>query len=64
MNKERSCFMLTNIGSEIYVLGGYDGYECLREVEKIDIAEEEPKFIEMKKLSHPVKNGFCHRIDD
>jgi len=29
--------MLSNIGSEVYILGGFDGYECLREVERIDL---------------------------
>ena len=37
MHKERSCFMSTLVNNKIYVLGGYDGYECLNEVEMIDL---------------------------
>lgn len=28
--KERSCFMMTSVDqSQLYILGGFDGYECL-----------------------------------
>lgn len=30
--------MLSKNGSEVYIMGGFDGYECLREVEKIDLS--------------------------
>ena len=39
MIRERSCFMMSRVGeSQVYVLGGFDGYECLREVERIDLS--------------------------
>lgn len=49
--------MLSSIGSEVYILGGYDGYECLREVEKVDLSDENPQFKTLKNLTHPIKNG-------
>ncbi|CDW79805.1 kelch-like protein 12-like [Stylonychia lemnae] len=54
----RSCFMLSNIESEVYILGGYNGYECLREVEKIDLSQDNPQSVILKNLYHPVKNGY------
>jgi len=33
--------MMTSVNeSKLYVLGGFDGYECVREVEAIDLAED------------------------
>ncbi len=30
--------------NEVYVLGGFNGWECMREVEKVDLSLEDPKF--------------------
>eukprot|EP00347_Sterkiella_histriomuscorum_P001745 403370852 len=60
LQKERSCFMLSRIGSEIYIMGGFDGYECIREVEKIDLSQSEQQSIKLKNMSHPVKNGVSY----
>jgi len=44
----------------VYVLGGWDGYDCLRSVEKADLAKgESVRFKETKPLLSPVKNGCC-----
>jgi hypothetical protein len=58
MIRERSCFMMSRVGeSQVYVMGGFDGYESLREVERIDLSLESPKFEELKPMHSPVKNG-------
>lgn len=49
---------------EVYILGGFNGWECLREVEKIDLSHHEPRFEQLKSLSHPIKNGQCFFRDD
>ena len=62
--KNRSCFMMSNIGSHVYIMGGYDGYECLRDVERIDMSQESPKFEKMKDLCCPLKNSVSFMRDD
>jgi hypothetical protein len=32
--------MMSNIGQTLYILGGFDGYECLKEVERIDLSKD------------------------
>jgi hypothetical protein len=57
--------MLSNIGSQVYILGGFDGYECLREVERIDLSIPTPTFQKLRNLSTPIKNGasYYHEKD-
>jgi N-acetylneuraminic acid mutarotase len=54
------------IGSQLYVLGGFDGYSPLLSVEKCDLTQEEVKFTEMprsNRLMSPLKNAvsFVHK---
>lgn len=51
--------MSTIVGSKIYVLGGYDGYESLNKVEVIDLKEENPQSKELKPMMMRIKNGSC-----
>jgi len=45
-------------------LGGFDGYECLREVERIDLASAAKGYSltseKLKSLSQPIKNGVSY----
>jgi hypothetical protein len=52
--------MLSSLGDHLYILGGFDGYDCLREVERIDISNELPKTECLRNLSHPIKNGVSY----
>ena len=50
--------MLSTFGAHLYLLGGFDGYDCLREVERVDLATQESH--RLKILSHPIKNGVSY----
>jgi hypothetical protein len=50
--------MLSSLGSYLYILGGFDGYECLREVERVDLVSQTT--VPLKSLSHPIKNGVSY----
>jgi hypothetical protein len=39
----------------LYLLGGFDGYDCLRDVERVDLRTMKSE--RRRGLSHPVKNG-------
>jgi N-acetylneuraminic acid mutarotase len=58
LNKGRSCFMLSTFGPHLYLLGGFDGYDCLRDVERVDLSTQETQVL--KSLSHPIKNGVSY----
>ena len=50
------------IGHNLFVMGGWDGYDCLKSVEKANLSEETPRFSELPRenfLIDPVKNGCC-----
>ena len=50
------------VGSNLFVMGGWDGYDCLSSVEKADLAEDAPTFSQLPRensLVGPVKNGQC-----
>ena len=53
-------------GNHLYVLGGWDGIDCLNIIEKADLNSNTPTFTQLEKgsgLQGPVKNGTCC-IDD
>ena len=50
--------MLSPLGQYLYLLGGFDGYECLREVERIDLMAQTTQ--PLRSLSHPIKNGVSY----
>mmetsp|Transcript_6457 Transcript_6457/g.4580 ORF Transcript_6457/g.4580 Transcript_6457/m.4580 type:complete len:199 (+) Transcript_6457:114-710(+) len=47
------------VGSKLYVMGGFDGYGCLRDIEMVDLSDEKPQFNQIKPpgLFDPIKNG-------
>lgn len=49
--------MLSRVDTMLYILGGYDGYDCLKDVERIDFTKDPPHFEKLKNLTSPVKNG-------
>lgn len=52
--------MMTQVENYLYVLGGYDGYECLNTVERIRIEDGNKGKVEMlKSMNIRVKNGSC-----
>lgn len=62
LNKERSCH--ASVYSEklkrLYVFGGFDGWECLNEVEMLDLSEAKKgkgNFTMLDKLPFRFKNG-------
>ena len=47
--------------NKLYVLGGFDGWECLADVEVLDffnLNAENPKFEVLPKMMSRVKNGI------
>ena len=55
--------MLSSVGTYLYLMGGFDGYECLRDVERIDLASPVPRIETLKSLNCPIKNGVCYYRD-
>ena len=54
------------LGSHLYILGGWDGIDCLNIIEKTDLSKKEPALTQLEKgsgLQGPVKNGACC-VDD
>ena len=50
------------VGHNLFVMGGWDGYDCLESVEKANLIEENPTFLKLPRensLLGPVKNGCC-----
>lgn len=52
--------MLSYLHPYLYVLGGYDGYDCLRDVERLNLSLTNPSFEILPPLSHPIKNGLAY----
>ena len=53
-------------GDTLYVLGGWDGFDCLSSIEKADLSAKDPTFTQLNRnssLQGPVKNGACF-VDD
>jgi len=61
LNKERSCHMsvYSEKQNKLYVLGGFDGWECLKEVEVVDLSVDTPKFEAIPDMESRVKNGVA-----
>ena len=59
--KERSCHMsaYSQKQNRLYVMGGFDGYESLNEMEFVDLNEPEPKFEALPDMPSRIKNGFA-----
>lgn len=53
--KGRSCHMSALAGERLFVLGGFDGWESLNEVEAL--VQSKNKFEEWPKMDSRVKNG-------
>ena len=50
------------VGHNLFVLGGWDGFECLDKVEKACLSDEAPTFELLPRgsgLLDRVKNGVC-----
>ena len=50
------------VGQNLFVLGGWNGYECLDSVEQADLSKENPTFTLYPRrngLLGPIKNGCC-----
>ena len=50
------------VNSTLYILGGWDGFECLNSIEKADLRSEQSTFELLPKgsgLQGPIKNGAC-----
>jgi len=50
------------VGNNLFVMGGWDGYDCLSSVEKANLGEQSPSFLKLPRTSDlldPVKNGCC-----
>lgn len=55
MNKPRRSFALVALPHGIYAIGGYDGHNCLADVELYDFSK--CKWIQVKSMSYP---RFAH----
>lgn len=48
------------IGSTLYIMGGFNGYEPMSSIEKADLSIPEPQFVELPRessLASPLKNA-------
>lgn len=61
LNKERSCHMSVFSEKErkLYVLGGFDGWECLKDVEMVDFNKDRAVFEALPDMPCRVKNGVA-----
>ena len=44
---------------KLYVMGGFDGWECLKEVEIVDFNKEKPVFEVLPDMACRIKNGVA-----
>lgn len=62
LNHARSCHMSAIVGHNLFVLGGWDGLECLDSVEKASLNAQAPAFELLPRRSgllDRIKNGCC-----
>ena len=57
MNKKRSCHMsaFNKSKNRMYIMGGFDGYECLNSMEMLDLNTNEMTTLE--RMPSRIKNG-------
>ena len=49
LNQARSCHMSALFGNTLYIMGGWNGFDCLNSIEKADLSQIEPKFTQLEK---------------
>lgn len=64
--KERSCHMSAYNAKQkkLYVMGGFDGYESLHDVEVLDLSQPGSTFEALPKLPSRIKNGVAIMNED